>query len=245
MALRDWFRPHPRVTGPPTSSNAASSMHVHWDAPRGSTAVEATLQIVTPPAVPRLYFWALQASFTGPGGRHEGAGHIGLQWYPAHPGSTAVNWGGYAAGGTELDGSASSLPSATGNPNTRDFAWAPGSAYRLRISAAGAGRWRGEVTDLGTGAVTHVRDLLCGGDHLEAPCAWSEVFADCDDPPVAVRWSDLAPAPRRVRVTYQSHADGGCDNTDVDADGVGGIVQRTSTARTVAHGTLLTLGGAG
>ncbi|MBX7159914.1 MAG: hypothetical protein K1X95_06435 [Acidimicrobiia bacterium] len=241
MGLRDLFRPRARVAGPPASSNGASSMHVHWDCPRGTTAVAATLEVVSPPAVASLYFWALQASFTGPGGRHEGAGHIGLQWYAAHPGSTAVNWGGYAADGAELDGSASTLASATANPNTRDFPWTPAHAYRLRISAAGPGRWRGDVTDLDTGTVTHVRDLFCGGDHLASPCVWSEVFADCDAPPSAVRWSDLDPAPPKVRVTYQSHADGGCDNTTVRLDGPGALVQVTNVARELPHGALLPL----
>lgn len=239
MPLRDWFRPRLRTSGPPLSANAASSMHVHWSAPADATAVEATLRIVTPPAVDRLYFWALQASFTGPGGRHEGAGHLGLQWYRPHPGATAVNWGGYSASGTELTGTDSVLPSATGNPNTRDFAWSPGPAYRLRISYAAPGAWRGEVTDLVTGEVTHVRDLLCGGDRLAAPCVWSEVFADCDDPPTVVRWSDLTPGPRTVRVTYQSHADGGCDNTTTRPDGPAAVVQVTNTSREVLDGTLL------
>lgn len=216
-------------------------MHLHWNAGSGTMAVEATLRVVSPPIVERLYFWALQASFTGPGGRHEGAGHLGLQWYPAHPGSTAVNWGGYSAAGTGLSGTASSLPSATGNPNTRDLDWTPGHAYRLRISHAGMGAWRGEVTDLTTGAVTHVRDLLCGGDHLEAPCVWSEVFADCDAPTVAVRWSDLSPVPSRARVTYQSHADGGCDNTTIRPDGPGAVLQVTNTARETSHGSVLAL----
>lgn len=212
-------------------------MHLHWDA--RADAVEATLEVVRPPAVDRLYFWALQASFTGPGGRHEGGGHLGLQWHGAHPGSTAVNWGGYSAAGSELAGSVSSLPSATGNPNTRDYTWMPGRAYRLRIASGGPGRWRGEVTDLTTGASTHVRDLHCGGDHLEAPCVWSEVFADCDHPSAAVRWSELVPHPARVGVTYQSHADGGCDNTTVRPDGPGAFLQVTNTARELRHGTNL------
>lgn len=233
------FRRRLRVTGPPTSSNGASSMHVHWRA--RAEAVEATLQVVSPPVVARLYFWALQASFTGAGGRHEGAGHLGLQWYPAHPGSTALNWGGYSAAGAELEGTASTLASATGNPNTRDFAWTPAHTYRLRISLARAGHWRGEVTDLVTGVVTHVRDLFCGGDHLEAPCVWSEVFADCDSASTAVRWSSMTPAPGAVRVTYQSHAEGGCDNTDVRPDGSGALLQVTNTARQVPHGTVVPL----
>lgn len=234
------FRARRRVSGPPTSSNGASSMHLHWDA--RAEVVEATLEVVTAPQVDRLYFWALQASFTGPGGRHEGAGHLGLQWYGAHPGSTAVNWGGYAATGAELAGSVSALPSATGNANTRDYVWVPGRRYRLRIASGGPGRWRGEVSDLTTGTTTHVRDLHCDGGHLEAPCVWSEVFADCDHPSVVVRWSDLGPQPARLHVTYQAHADGGCDNTTIRPDDHGGLLQVTNTDRVVRHGALLNPG---
>ena len=102
------------TTGPPRSSNAASSFHLQWvvgapPAGRSWVSVEAVLEVLVPPAVPALSFWALQASFADRG-RHHGAGHLGLQWYPPHPDSTAVNWGGYDAGGHELSGS--SVPPA-------------------------------------------------------------------------------------------------------------------------------------
>ena len=80
------------------------------------------LEVTTAPQVEALYFWALQVSFTDRG-RSGGGAHLGLQWYPAHPGSTAVNWGGYVPDGHELEGTTSALPSATGNVNTRDFPW--------------------------------------------------------------------------------------------------------------------------
>jgi hypothetical protein len=190
--------------------------------------------------VAELHFWALQASFVA-GGRRYGAGHLGLQWYPRHPGSTAVNWGGYAQGGGELEGSASALPSATGNPNTRDFAWEPGRPYRLEISAgATPGHWRGSVDGL------TVRELHAGGSALADMVVWSEVFARCDDPSSAVRWSRFegrtagggTVRPDRVLVNYQRHADGGCANTDVrpTADG---LLQITSTDRTTPQGAVL------
>ena len=156
--------------------------------------------------MPALYFWALQASFVDRG-RDGGAGHLGLQWHPDHPGSTAVNWGGYDATGRELSGSAATLPSALDNPNTRDLAWSPGVAYRLGIrrvteaeSAAGGVpdglvAWRGEVTDLSSGITTVVRDLWAAGSGLAAPVVWSEVFAACDDP--AVSGALARPAPDR------------------------------------------------
>jgi hypothetical protein len=204
--------------------------------------VSALLEVPEVPAARALYFWALQAGFDG-----GGAAHLGLQWYAAHPGSTAVNWGGYDASGRVLDGTASALPSATGNPNTRDFPWQPSTGYRLRISAGDNG-WRGEVTDTGTGVTTIVRELLAPTGHLHAPMVWSEVFARCDDPPVAVRWRGFrvltaggdVVAPDRAIVSYQSHAAGGCDNTTVRPDG-DALVQVTNSVREVPDGAVLPL----
>ncbi len=257
------------TSGRPRSSNAASSFHLTWQVPvaggRPWVAAEATLEVLVAPQVPALSFWALQASFTDRG-REGGAGHLGLQWHPQHPGSTAVNWGGYDAGGRELSGSAATLPSALGNPNTRDLAWSAGVAYRLAIrrvepgdhpdSLAGPGppegatAWRGTVTDLASGATTVVRDLWAAGSALTAPVVWSEVFARCDDPPSVVRWHDLclvdedgrSTACDRVRVSYQSRADGGCVTTDVTTDEVG-VVQTTGTSRRTPSGAVLAVGG--
>ncbi|MDX6234715.1 MAG: hypothetical protein QOH68_3833 [Nocardioidaceae bacterium] len=195
------------------------------------------LEIVRPPVVPHLYFWALQASMVD-GHRVVGGAHLGLQWHAGHPGSTAVNWGGYAASGGELGGEPSLLPSATGNSNTRDFHWAPGVRYRLRIANAGDGLWLGEVTDLASGERTVVRRLRGGGSALSTPMVWSEVFARCEDPSVVVRWSQLAPEPAAMRVTYQSQHDGGCANTNVELDG-DAVLQTTSTVRTIPHDSVL------
>jgi hypothetical protein len=152
-------------------------------------------------------------------GRTTGGAHLGLQWYDRHPGGTAVNWGGYRTGSGELDGEASRLPSATGNPNTRDFPWRARVGYRLCIRGDGDGWWTGEVTDTTTGQQTVVRRLRGGGTALARPVVWSEVFARCDDPRTAVRWSELQPPPAGVRVTYQAQADGGCANTAVVHEG--------------------------
>jgi hypothetical protein len=221
--------------------------------------VRAVLEVLAVPEVPALVFWALQASFER-AGRHGGAGHLGLQWYPAHPASTAVNWGGYDASGVELTGSASALPSATGNVNTRDFAWSPGVGYELRIARAssstnpsssttGLTAWRGSITDTRDASVVVVRDLFAAGDTLAAPVVWSEVFAGCDEPGGIVRWSDLELVDEggnearvtRVAVNYQALADGGCATTDVSVDDRGGAVQATHTARRTRQGQLLEL----
>jgi hypothetical protein len=216
--MRVWRR-RPRVRGYPTSSNRASSMHLRWDpAPVSLLDVAVTLEIVEPPGVDELYFWALQASFLD-GGRPVGAAHLGLQWHPDHPGGTAVNWGGYRDGAGELEGDQSALPSALSNPNTRDFAWRPRTPYRLRITGNGDGWWTGSVTDLATDNTTVVRRLHGGGNSLANPMVWSEVFARCDDPSVVVRWWDLSPAPVRMRPSYQAHEHGGCANTVSRRDG--------------------------
>lgn len=245
--------PGGRTAGEPRSSNGASSFHLRWDlaGTEELDRVEVTLEVLEPPTVDRLYFWALQVDVADAVGRAAGGAHLGLQWHPAHPGGTAVNWGGYDARGTVLHGSASDLPSATDNPHTRDLAWHARRPYRLVVERAGDGpsgttAWRGSVTDLTTGATTVVRDLYPAGDRIVGVVMWSEVFARCEHPTVAVRWS--APSARRVDGTtvvpdhvvrsYQSVADGGCTNTASVVDDVG-IVQRTATARDHPVGTRL------
>jgi hypothetical protein len=220
-------------------------MHLFWDLAAGAgpvVAVSARLEVEATPPVDDLYFWALQASFTDAGGRRHGGGHLGLQWHRPHPGSRAVNWGGYGPGGGVLDGSESPLPSSSGNPNTRDLWWEPGEPHTLTIERAPGDGWAGTVDGV------QVRTLAAGGDRLEGLMVWSEVFARCDAPPVAVRWSGLRAvcadgavvAPTSVRVNYQRRSDGGCDNTTAVADG-DGIRQVTASERVVAQGARLPL----
>jgi hypothetical protein len=234
-----------RVAGYPTSSNRASSLHLRWELPPGAGAMVAAsvvLVVEAAPPVPDLYFWALQASFTDGAGRRHGGGHLGLQWYQPHPGSRAVNWGGYGPDGRVLDGSTSPLPSTTGNANTRDLWWDPGRPYALTVERAAGGGWAGAV------AGTRVRTLAAGGDRLDALMVWSEVFARCDAPPVAARWSKFRATtaeghivePVAVHVNYQRRADGGCDNTTALADG-GAVRQITGTERVVLQGARLPL----
>ena len=273
-------QPGARRFGEPTSSNGASSLHLGWVLPAvrsgGYRELSVTLEVIEPPSVDRLYFWALQADFADGAGRgpirRAGGAHLGLQWHPQHPGSTAVNWGGYGPDGAELSGSGSVLPSALRNVNTRDFPWCARSPYRLTISRVdGAGSlgsaggpggvvgdprapklgpdrfplWRGSVADV-DGVSTVVRDLYAPGDRISGAIMWSEVFARCEHPSVAVRWSDpVAVAldgsmvrPDRVSVNYQARADGGCTNTDSRVDGVG-VVQWTNAERTTPQGAAL------
>jgi hypothetical protein len=226
-------------------------MHLRWLLEGTHDAAEVTLEVVEAPAVAELYFWALQVDLGAGGGAH-----LGLQWHPSHPGATAVNWGGYDRSGGELTGSSSELPSATGNPNTRDLHWAPGRPHRLlveRVGVLGDGRtaWRGSV-GVDDAPPVVVRDLFAAGDAITGVVMWSEVFARCDDPPVSVRWSDpvarrgpLRHEPTGLAVSYQSQRDGGCANTT--AIGVGdGVIQRTSSDRVTAQGAVLPVrGGSG
>ena len=234
-----------RREGYPTSSNRASSFHLHWTPRVALREVWVTLSILEPPLVSELYFWALQASFRD-GDEVTGGGHLGLQWHPSYPGSTAVNWGGYDRSGWELVGSESELPSVLGNPNTRNFEWQAGTGYRLRIFPDRPGWWAGEVTDLSLGATIVIRRLAGGGDHLTLPVVWSEVFAQCDDPGVTALWS--APggmtvsgeewSPESYTTTYQQETDGGCSNTD-SRPMEGGVGQLTMVERTNASGAHL------
>lgn len=221
------------------SPSGSTAFHCWWEGVGASdpiVEVAATLEVLQRPQAPRLYFWALQASFAD-AYRTYGASHIGLQWNPRHAGGTAVNWGGYAETSdvhSVLDGSPSSLPSIPDDRNTRDFPWREGTAYRLRISKAERG-WRGEITDLSTGTTSHIRDLYGGGDRLTGFVVWSEVFCACSDPQVVVRWSNFEARtaggsirrPASVRCTFPA---GGCTNTNVAATPEG-IVQITNTVR--------------
>jgi hypothetical protein len=225
-----------RTTGTPPSANGASSFHLGWVLAGEFDAVSVSLEVLEPPTVPRLYFWALQADMAGPTGRAGGA-HLGLQWHPQYPGSTAVNWGGYHATGGELHGSESTLPSVLGNPNTRNLAWSVGRPHRLRIERVddagipeGWVAWRGSVEDLVDGSRVVVRDLYMPGDRIVGVTMWSEVFARCAET------GDGAVVPVAWAVNYQSHRDGGCANTDSSTDAVG-AVQRTSVPRSTPHGT--------
>ena len=233
MRWANRWREGPRVSGAPPSPNGASSFHLWWLLPDGGpfSEVSAVLEVVTPPAVTRLYFWALQVSFVD-AGRDLGAGHTGLQWHPGAP-QGAVNWGGYSNAGGELQGTSSQLAPVDG-PNTCHYPWSAGRPYRFRVSAAGPGAWRSEVTDLAAGTTTAVRDLLVPASGLTGPVVWSEVFARCDDPATEVRWSELQAVDMSgrslrassVRLTYQSHPDGGCANTETRA-GPGYFAQLT------------------
>jgi hypothetical protein len=110
--------------------------------------------------------------------------------------------------------------------------------------------WRGEVIDLDDGMVTEVRDLWAAGSTLTSPVVWSEVFADCDDPTVVIRWSDLRLTDDQgvtttideVSVNYQAVSDGGCVTTDSHlADERPAFEQCTNVERRTRQGSSLRL----
>ncbi|MGA7273056.1 MAG: hypothetical protein WB239_18450 [Acidimicrobiia bacterium] len=223
-------------------------MHLHWEGAPDGIEASVELEIVEPPSVARLYFWALQVGFRSSSGPGKGGGaHLGLQWNPRHRGSTAVNWGGYDRAGHILDGTTSPVPSSVDDPNTRTWTWQSGRPYRLRVfPGSRSGWWWGEVTDLATGRATRVRELAGGGDRLSGFVVWSEVFAACDDPSVVARWNrpgvltkEGRRAPTGWRVNYQDYARGGCTNTCSQSDDTAGVVQITNTSRRVFQGELI------
>lgn len=232
-----------RTSGRPGSSNGASSMHLHWLGTSPAIEASVELEVIQPPTVSALYFWALQASFVPEGG----GAHLGLQWNPRHADSTAVNWGGYHQDGRILDGTASPLASSVDDANTRTWPWRAFRRYRLRIHRGSEeGWWAGEVADLESGAATHIRQLAGGGAYLDSLMVWSEVFADCAGPTTAVRWSrpSLLGAdgqrirPVSYRVAYQPFERGGCTNTNAEA-GPSGVIQRTATERVTPAGATI------
>jgi hypothetical protein len=232
-------------------------VHLYWNLPSNTprlVEVSAVLEVVEAPTVSVTYFWALQASFTDALGQDFGAGHLGLQWYPPHPQSGGVNWGGYPPAHSDwqvvIEGSASPLPSATNDPNTRDYPWRVGIPYLLRIFKSPERGWRGTVTDLSTGVETLVRDLWAGGDELSGIIVWSEWFCECNDPRVVVRWSGFhgvdqdggLHAPQSVTT---NHPHDSCKNTThiIEADGPSArILQVLNTKRSVASGTMIPIG---
>ncbi len=257
--MRDWVRNiislgvRERVAGSPSSPNGASSFHLWWDVPFGDRlkAASVTLEITRRPDLDRLVYFALQVAFIKPGG---GGAHLGLQHHPEFPRRSAVNWGGYDPHGGLLDGSDSLLPSAANDTNTRDFAWVAGVPYQLTIARGGQRgdgwfAWQGSVSDLRSGATTHVRELYSAGAYLRAPVVWVESFCPCDAPRYEASWSNATVVTDNdevrpitaMRVDYQPHAAGGCTNTNTVVDG-DSFVQRTGQLRTTKAGTTLFVG---
>jgi hypothetical protein len=174
-----------------------------------------------------------------------------------------------------IGGSVNQLPGFDDDQNTRHYDWQPHRPYRLAIDAvpgepftAGArkgrrkigrlGRtpldtftgtaWRATVTDLTTGSVQVLRDLYGGGSELRGLCVWTEWFCDCDDPTVAVTWTEfrfrtadgVEHEPTGVSVNHPS--DGNCTNTShriITQTPELVIEQRMNTEREILHGTVI------
>ena len=108
--------------------------------------------------------------------------------------------------------------------------------------------WLGSVTDLASGERVDIRELHAPPTQLGSLIVWSEVFAPCEGPSSTVRWSNMTAHtedgashhPPAVSLTYQSHGDGGCTNTNT-AVVDGGVEQTTATIRRNHHGETLHL----
>lgn len=245
------------TTGPPQSSNGASSMRGWWqfDDVRQWCEICVTIEVTQEPPA-GLEFWALQVFFDDNTGGVS-AGHTGLQHHPSYPGDGAVNWGGYLqSNGSLLNGGPLTNPSAAGNANTMNYPWTAGTKYRYRIYEspvpAPLGQlkaWRSEITDLSTNTTTVIRDLYAGGEWMAAPLIFTESFNDCDAPASCVEWSDFQATecdtgevfqPTAVQLSYQSCAEGGCSNTNMTAAG-NTVEACTNTPRTNSDGAVLPL----
>lgn len=235
-----------RTTGSPPAG--ASSFHLRLSPVAVAKEVSVIVEVLQAPSVSGLVFWALQVDLLNSAGIALGVAHTGLQYYPGFPSNGAVNWGGYDASGIELTGSTSALPSATSNPNTRNYAWQTGRKYRYRVFSPSPGLWRATITDLVTNITTTIRDLtLSGAVTLGRQIVWTESFVDCGATHRA-RWSDpsfVLPnnstvSPTSATATYQSYENGGCTNTNSSVD-VYGLVQAAGVTRTNPHGTVLSV----
>lgn len=239
----------PRTSGPPTSTNGASSFHINWRPnylTEGVTAVEVDFEPLAEP--PNDVYWALAMSFGSNSSTFYGGGHLGLQRWGGYPNNHAVNWGGYFWGGSELDGTTSTLPSALNNPHTFNYNWAVGNKYRLRVFSPSPGRWRGVVTDLFNGQTTVIRDLICSGHLMYHLSVWTESFCDCAQQ-VHCRWSRFMVergSSVQIPITqfelyHQTYTDGGCTNTSTTVVGGSALEQKSATPRVNHTGTWLEL----
>ena len=218
------------ASDPARVGSVGSGFHLWWQGvptEEPVTSCSVVLEVLVPPAVPRCTSGPCRRRSSTASGRSYGAAHTGSQWNPRHPGSRAVNWGGYAQAadvGSVLEGSDSPSDGIPGDRNTRNYAWLAGVPYRFTIHPGIAG-WAATVTDLATGSDVTIRELYAGGDRLGGFVMWSELFCRGADPSTAVRWSQPAPSPRPAVVGRGLHAtfpDGReWRNLDVVVDEVG------------------------
>jgi PKD repeat protein len=258
------------ISGPADSPGASSFHLWWHNMNNTYDEVSVKIRVTDPPVGDPLYFWALQVEFTDSDDDEILSGaHVGLQsWNGSdYPNGRAVNWGGYISDAgqaqfgpglpSELVGSTSDLPSAEGNVNTRNYNWSSAKTYRLHIfkvanepgQPAGTTRWRAQINDLTLATATTIRDIYAYGDRITGISMWSEIFAACSAESVSVKWSEpwaeiygtsTKEYPDEFYVTYQSHASGGCHNTNSYYDGTG-FVQKTLTTRITPHDSFITI----
>jgi hypothetical protein len=247
-------------------------MHLMWRLPSDLGPVigaSVVFELTEEPAVDKLYFWALQASFLDDDGTDLGAAHTGLQWNPRHPGGRAANWGGYPSEHNNwkrnFKGSRNRLPGFDGDPNTRHYNWQSHRPYRLTIERAPEQSgsffaellqprptgWRATVTDINSGQIQVLRDLYAGGTHLAHLCVWTEWFCSCDDPTTACTWTEFRvmtddgsgnSTEHEPTEVFVNHPAENCSNVGqriITQTPELVIEQRMNTTREIPHGTVL------
>lgn len=248
----------PDIDDPPGGSprtppeGIASSFHATWNTDFGDEdglviSASVDLTVLVEPQVDDLYFWALQCSFYDDEGTLYGGAHTGLQWNSSHPDNKAVNWGGYDTDQVELSGSESEFPSTPGNDNTRDYEWTVGETYTFVIELENIG--------IATVATATVNGELIRGLFLPPEVnrigdliMWSEVFAQCSDPSVTVKWTNMTVTDvneveyeeTEFKLNYQAEENNGCLNTNT-FEYNRSIRQQTNTTRTNPQDAILTL----
>lgn len=240
----------PEIGDPPGGSprqppeGIASSFHCAWDTvTEFAKEVHVDFTCMVEPTVDDLYFWALQCSFYDASDNELGGAHTGLQWNSSHPENNAVNWGGYDNLSVELPGSVSQFPSTPDNDNTRDYLWNVGQTYHLRIWVSDPG----EISASIDGEL--IRTLICDDTvKLGSYTMWSEIFAQCSDPSVTVKWenmriinmSDDEVLETEFFINYQAEENDGCLNTNTYEYNES-IRQQTNTTRITPQDAILVL----
>lgn len=202
----------------------ASSFHLYWNNLPVTAFNEASVifrAIQKPALTADLVYHAMQVSFRQVDGTTRGGAHTGLQssYTNNNVTKTSVNWGGYddiVGAGATFRGSFPTLPVQGTNYTSPLFAWYPDRDYQFRVfkspkqnylaaeltaggdQVAGEIAWRATVTDLSTGVVTIIRDLLVPNCNtvsgMNAPVMWSEDFNTLSAPvatePWDIRWSE-------------------------------------------------------
>ena len=226
-----------------------SGFHLWWKGVPSNEPIVAcsvVLEVVQPPTVAALYFWALQASFLDAHRPVLRRGPHRAPVEPPPPGQPGGELGWLRAGGRRhlhpgrQRLTAARHPRGPEHPHVRVARRDPVPLHdpsrhrRVGVDGDRSGRPAPEVT---------VRELYAAGDRLGGFVMWSELFCRGDDPPTRCGGRSRRPSPRPVadRAAAALHAtfpDGPeWRDLDVVVDGVG-VQQVTTTGRTLRGGVV-------